>query len=98
VLTSGYQSNVEAGIENIKYAQKQFGNNIQVMAGGGITPDNITRIIKKTNVEHIHCSASERILRSDGDALEVFGKKALSFKVTNLNKLKSIVQKSKELS
>ncbi|MDC0535492.1 copper homeostasis protein CutC [Francisellaceae bacterium] len=98
VLTSGHRANVEQGVEHIKSIQSQFGGSIQIMPGGGITPDNITRIIQKTNVRHIHCSASQRILRSDSNALDVFGETALSFKVTNLNQLKSIVQKSKELS
>ncbi len=96
VLTSGHQANVEAGIENIKSIQKQFGDNIQIMPGGGITPENIKRVIQKSDVKHIHCSAGQNILRMSGEALDVFGEKALSFKVTDINRLKQIVKQVKE--
>ncbi|NMD37810.1 MAG: copper homeostasis protein CutC, partial [Christensenellaceae bacterium] len=50
VLTSGLKANVELGMENLKKLQKEYGNNIEILAGGGVRPDNIAFIYKNTGI------------------------------------------------
>ena len=54
VLTSGLGANVEKGAELLKLLQEKFGNRIEILAGAGISTENIESIIKKTAVTQVH--------------------------------------------
>ena len=54
VLTSGLGANVEKGAELLKLLQERFGDRIEILAGAGISIENIESIIKKTAVTQVH--------------------------------------------
>ena len=54
VLTSGLGANVEKGADLLKLLQEKFGDKIEILAGAGITVENIEYIIKKTGITQVH--------------------------------------------
>ena len=54
VLTSGLGANVEKGADLLKLLQEKFGDKIEILAGAGISTENIKSIIKKTGVTQVH--------------------------------------------
>ena len=54
VLTSGLGANVNKGVELLKQLQEKFGDKIEILAGAGISTENIESIIKKTGVTQVH--------------------------------------------
>ncbi|ORX89183.1 copper homeostasis protein cutC [Basidiobolus meristosporus CBS 931.73] len=58
ILTSGQEKSVLEGSECIAELVKRAGDRIIIMPGGGVTERNIQRILRLTNVQEIHISAS----------------------------------------
>lgn len=54
VLTSGLGANVNRGVKLLKQLQEKFGDKIEILAGAGITTENIGYIIKETGVAQVH--------------------------------------------
>ena len=54
ILTSGLASNVKRGAKLIKLFQEKYGQHIEILAGAGITSDNIEKILEKTGVKQVH--------------------------------------------
>ena len=54
ILTSGLGANVEKGAELLKLLQEKFGDRIEILAGAGISTENIESIIIKTGVTQVH--------------------------------------------
>ena len=54
ILTSGLGANVEKGAELLKLLLEKFGDRIEILAGAGISTENIESIIKKTEVTQVH--------------------------------------------
>ena len=54
VLTSGLEANVDKGTELLKLLQEKFDDRIEILAGAGISTENIESIIKKTGVTQVH--------------------------------------------
>lgn len=54
VLTSGLGENVNKGVKLLKLFQQKFGDEIEILAGAGITTENIEYIIKETGVTQVH--------------------------------------------
>jgi len=61
VLTSGQESSCLEGLELLAALQRQAGERIIVMPGGGITPRNIHKIIAGTGVREVHLSARSTV-------------------------------------
>ena len=64
VLTSGGRPAVEAGMQILARLVRDAGPSIKVLAGGGITPENVADVIEQTDVDEIHA------LRSVSESLE----------------------------
>ena len=60
ILTSGFSAGSYDGRAQIGALQKQFGDRIEIMAGGGITEQNIAALIKETGVRHVHFGGTAR--------------------------------------
>lgn len=58
VLTSGGHHTAMEGAENLREMSKLAGAEIQILAGGGITPNNCRQLIAETGVQAIHGSFS----------------------------------------
>lgn len=61
VLTSGQAQNAPAGAELIKAMQHQAAGKLTIMAGGGLTADNISVFVARTQVSDVHLSAKKLI-------------------------------------
>ncbi len=57
VLTSGGKTKALDGASNIAALQSKFGYELEIMPGGGIRPDNIAQIMRKTQCTSFHSAA-----------------------------------------
>src|SRR5699024_6570183 len=57
ILTSGQTPKAPQGLDLIEKIQKKYGKEIEIMAGSGVTYQNIEEIYKKTNIRNFHISA-----------------------------------------
>ncbi|MGB3074044.1 MAG: copper homeostasis protein CutC [Chitinophagales bacterium] len=60
VLTSGQQENPLAGAQLIKELMNHSNGRISILAGGGITEENISAIVKESGITEIHFSARKK--------------------------------------
>jgi copper homeostasis protein len=60
ILTSGQKPNVMQGLELISDLITQFGNQITIMPGCGVTSENATAIIQKTGATEIHATCKRK--------------------------------------
>jgi copper homeostasis protein len=66
ILTSGFASNVEIGMEILAQMTKYADNRIQIMPGGGVSAANVARIISRVNPAAVHFSGTtKQILDED---------------------------------
>jgi copper homeostasis protein len=56
ILTSGLGDTAIQGIELLSDLQKNFGNKIEILAGGGINAKNVKRLIEYTGITQVHSS------------------------------------------
>lgn len=61
VLTSGGAASAYAGISIIADLVQQAQNRIEIMPGGGITPNNVNEIRQKTGAKVFHASARTKV-------------------------------------
>ena len=69
VLTSGSARTAPEGAEQIRRLVVQAKGRIEILAGGGIDPDNVARLVRETGVGEVHFSVREadkvrRVLRN----------------------------------
>lgn len=64
ILTSGCKPTALEGAEMLQQLVKQADGRIKILAGSGITPENVTALRQKTGVPEIHGSC--KITRPDG--------------------------------
>jgi copper homeostasis protein len=83
VLTSGCRPTAEEGIPTLRQLVWQARDRIKILAGSGITPDNVQRIIRETDVPEVHASCkafdSDNSIVSDSETV-----KKLITKVRNI--------------
>lgn len=67
ILTSGQQPKAEQGVSLLKALQKQAGERLIIMPGGGVNTENARLIIKQTGCREIHgsCSAGSGITSAE---------------------------------
>jgi copper homeostasis protein len=58
VLTSGGKPSVEAGMLTLANLVQEAGPLIKVLAGGGITLENVADVVKQTGVDEVHALSS----------------------------------------
>jgi copper homeostasis protein len=63
VLTSGGQASAPEGAEVIAALVRQAAGRIEVMAGAGVTVDNVAALVRATGVADLHASAKQ-VVRS----------------------------------
>jgi len=64
VLTSGGAAGAPAGSNVIRQLVAQAGKRIEVMAGAGLTPDNVAQFVRNTGVPAVHSSCSSEVPNS----------------------------------
>ena len=58
VLTSGGEPNVQAGLQVLARLVQTAGTSIKMVAGGGITFENVQEVIRRTGVNEVHALTS----------------------------------------
>ncbi|MCK9452573.1 MAG: copper homeostasis protein CutC [Bacteroidales bacterium] len=61
VLTSGAEPTALQGVELLQEMQQGYGNQIRIMAGGGINAQNARTIAEETGVKALHFSAKTKM-------------------------------------
>ncbi len=94
ILTSGQADTAPQGAERIAHAVARFGERIAVMAGAGVSPDNVVELVERTGVRDVHCSASGRVNRFADARLSLGGASGdLEYQATDKEKLKEIMRR-----
>jgi copper homeostasis protein len=76
ILTSGFESSAEKGIENLKQLVEEGKLlNITIMPGAGINSSNVSKILDETTCEEIHASARSPMKFSNSIKLSMGGGK-----------------------
>jgi copper homeostasis protein len=65
VLTSGGAPDALSGSAVIRKLVEQAGDRIEVMAGAGLSPGNVTQLVRGTRVPAVHSSCSSPVHNSD---------------------------------
>lgn len=82
VLTSGRATNVETGFEQFETLKNVFGNELELMIGGGVNPNNVRRLALEVKPTAIHFSAASRLERENSkfatDRLKIEEKKLIN--------------------
>ncbi|MGI9205726.1 MAG: copper homeostasis protein CutC [Woeseiaceae bacterium] len=60
ILTSGEQPDVIRGLENLQSLFERAGDRISIMPGGGVTPENLPRLLAALPLTEIHASCKRR--------------------------------------
>lgn len=61
ILTSGCQSSAEAGIDTLRQLVKQASGRITILAGAGVNPGNVAKIVAETGVAEVHGSCKHTL-------------------------------------
>jgi len=83
ILTSGQKSNCLEGAEMISQLVKQAAGRISIMAGGGITEENIAEVVKRSDTNEFHFSAKKKL--ADGSFVS---------DLNRIRKIKEIAEKT----
>ena len=59
ILTSGQMATAPAGIENLKALRRHAADRIHLLAGSGVTPENIPTLHRETGICHFHLSGKK---------------------------------------
>jgi copper homeostasis protein len=88
VLTSGGKPSVEGGLQTLADLVRKAGSSIKVLAGGGITFENVVDVIEKTHVDEVHAlssvSTAFALLSSDSNPFHSPRMVADAFKVRRM--------------
>jgi copper homeostasis protein len=63
ILTSGGQASVSAGLSTVKKLVEESNGRIAIMAGSGITMQNVVEIVARTGVKEVHVRSGVSITR-----------------------------------
>ena len=84
ILTSGFASNVEIGLPNLKEMVTYANGRIQIMSGGGVNAGNAVRIINEVLPDAIHFSGTIKVLMDEESAFSETLLKADSNRISKL--------------
>ena len=56
VLTSGGRATAWEGREQLRYLQKQYGAQLQILPGSGLRKENAAEFVRQTGVRQLHSS------------------------------------------
>lgn len=59
ILTSGLADTAPEGAELLSALQRRYGGQIELLAGGGIAPENAAELMEKTGITQLHSSCKE---------------------------------------
>ncbi|XP_046910997.2 copper homeostasis protein cutC homolog [Dermatophagoides farinae] len=102
ILTSGQASTAEKGLEVIQKLVKLANGRIIIMPGSGINPNNLATILKTTNVQEYHCSASivchsKMIYRNKSISMGKANDSEFEWKICDSNIVKQLIQNASQI-
>jgi len=59
VLTAGHAPTALDGVDRLQALQRQAGNRLTVLAGGGVRPHNVRDVVARSGVREIHANATD---------------------------------------
>ena len=97
VLTSGLAKTAWEGKEIIRELHYQWGNQIEILAGGGISADNLRKLLEETKVKQIHSSCKSWCIDPTTMGREVSyayapGEKEMMYDVVEQRLVRKLVQ------
>jgi copper homeostasis protein len=72
LLTSGGKPSVMEGAERIAALREQAGDRLAIMAGGGLTLQNLVEVAQRTGVHHLHGSLIRKASNWNGNGFASF--------------------------
>jgi copper homeostasis protein len=67
ILTSGGKANVADGVETLKMLVEDSGPSLRIIAGGGITMENVRGVVSQSGVKEVHAlSAVSSLIQEPG--------------------------------
>jgi copper homeostasis protein len=84
ILTSGFASNVDIGLSNLKEMVQFADGRIQIMPGGGVNVGNVLKIVNEVNPDAIHFSGTVKVLMDEDSAFSETLLKADSNRISKL--------------
>lgn len=78
VLSSGKKCTAELGLANLKHVQKIFGNQISIIAGGGVRASNID-LLASSNCKVFHSAALDEEQNISKNEIEQLKRKMLNY-------------------
>lgn len=90
ILTSGGANTAMQGLENIAAMRTRAGARIEIMAGGGVTPDNAQLIVRQTGIHWLHSSCATPTESVDKRA-KTFGFEAPMTKTTSSERVRELM-------
>lgn len=95
VLTSAKGSSPD--IPMLKFLQEKYGDQIQLLPGGGVREHNVNEIVRETGIYQIHTSAKHMVLDpSTWNTSNNKDTRAHSYAATSEEALTAIIKKTKE--
>lgn len=85
ILTSGQATSAIKGQTLIKDLVERAQNRITILAGGGLSPQNMFSFVQYTGVPEVHLSAKQTIKKGEGSLF------AASYFETNMEAVKSVI-------
>lgn len=98
VLTSGGQGDIMGNLDLLKHLQMTYGDQIEIIVGGGIRDYNVKEILEVTGIKQVHFSGRTRIFDESTYVMgESKNKDDYSYDGVSSEKLEAIVSQIKKV-
>lgn len=93
VLTSGQQKNALYGKEMIKYLQDCYGEHIEILAGSGLSAENVLKFMQDTGITQIHSSCKEWLIDpTSSGCFQCFDYHENDYDVVSFEKVETLIE------
>jgi copper homeostasis protein len=97
ILTSAQKATCPPGKEGLARVQKKYGDQIQILPGGGLNAENVTQLLAETGLQQAHSSCKSFITDPTtqvGDCSCSFlaGEHVMDYDIVDANKVTAFVQ------
>ena len=99
VLTSGMSTSVDGGLEVLKRLHREYGKEIEILAGSGVNLDNLETIYRETGISQYHSSCRtwrDEVFSSHTEVNYSYGEKD-KYEIVDMNKAINFVSKVKRI-
>lgn len=98
VLTSGGQGDLIDKIDTLAYLQEKYGDQIELIIGGGVRAHNIKEVLEKTKIKQVHFSGRKKIFDKSTSIMGLSkNKEDYTYEGVSEERLKKIIQEIKKV-